>query len=190
MKEQTYATASVFWTGFQDSVTVLLNDGGLWKRSWGNNWDDIKFTTSQDFLKYFYMTYFSVFLPHHSQMSFTPRHKSESGRSKQTGPDWRLSHIETHKPTFNDRIQPETNWGTELNQAALIPAFVFLPWWGRWCCLWSSGPPLWFCSDFRKRQMENLTEIIFQDRTVSKKLFSPSKNPSIALYTVRQVKKM
>lgn len=32
--EQTYATASAFWTGFQDRVTVLLNDGGLWKRSW------------------------------------------------------------------------------------------------------------------------------------------------------------
>lgn len=31
--KQTYATASVFWTGFQDRVTVLLYDGGLWKRS-------------------------------------------------------------------------------------------------------------------------------------------------------------
>lgn len=125
MKEQTYATASVFWTGFQDSVTVLLNDGGLWKRSWGNNWDDIKFTTSQDFLKYFYMTYFSVFLPHHSQMSFTPRHKSESGRSKQTGPDWRLSHIETHKPTFND----STAWNQlrhRTESGCINPCICFL----------------------------------------------------------------
>lgn len=31
--EQTYAAASVFWTGLQDRVTVLLYDGGLWKRS-------------------------------------------------------------------------------------------------------------------------------------------------------------
>lgn len=26
--------ASGFWTGFQERVTVLLKDGGLWKRSW------------------------------------------------------------------------------------------------------------------------------------------------------------
>lgn len=46
--EQTYATASVFWTGFQDRVTVLLNDGGLWKRSWNENKD-----WSKTFLKMF-----------------------------------------------------------------------------------------------------------------------------------------
>lgn len=33
-QRQTYASASAFCTGFQDNVTVLLNDGGLWKRSW------------------------------------------------------------------------------------------------------------------------------------------------------------
>lgn len=33
-QRQTYTSASAFWTGFQDNVTVLLNDGGLWKRSW------------------------------------------------------------------------------------------------------------------------------------------------------------
>lgn len=32
-EELTYATASAFCTGFQDRVTVLLYDGGLWKRS-------------------------------------------------------------------------------------------------------------------------------------------------------------
>ena len=32
-RRHTYARASVFWTGFQDKVTVLLNDGGLWNKS-------------------------------------------------------------------------------------------------------------------------------------------------------------
>lgn len=37
VEEQTYGSASVFWTGFQDRVTVLLKDGGLWNRSWRRN---------------------------------------------------------------------------------------------------------------------------------------------------------
>lgn len=32
-RRQTHASASAFCTGFQDSVTVLLKDGGLWNRS-------------------------------------------------------------------------------------------------------------------------------------------------------------
>lgn len=32
-RKPTYAVASVFCTGFQDRVMVLLNDGGLWNRS-------------------------------------------------------------------------------------------------------------------------------------------------------------
>lgn len=39
-EEQTYATASALWTGFQDRVTVLLKDGGLWNRSWGQKKTD------------------------------------------------------------------------------------------------------------------------------------------------------
>lgn len=33
--EQTYPAASVFCTGFQERVMVLLYEGGLWKRSCG-----------------------------------------------------------------------------------------------------------------------------------------------------------
>lgn len=48
--EETYATASAFWTGFQDRVTVLLNDGGLWKRSWSSRWRDNLFLTLYCFI--------------------------------------------------------------------------------------------------------------------------------------------